>query len=76
MPYRTRTDQFRQNLRVQNIRYQPDRPVLMKIRPIRRDDPSSLLPAMLQRKKPELRKRRGLSVSENTEHAAFFVKFV
>ncbi len=48
----------------------------MQIFAVARYDSAGFLPAMLKREKSELRQRRGFIVSEDSKHAAFFVKFI
>jgi hypothetical protein len=65
-----------QHILGQNIGDQPLRPVLIEVAAVAGHNAARLLAAVLLRKKPKLRQRRGLRMAEDTENAAFFVKFV
>jgi hypothetical protein len=69
-------DKASQNVLAEHIGNQSLRTELMKMLTVARHNATRLLPAVLQRKKPKLRKRRGFAMAVNTKNAALFVKFV
>ncbi len=76
MPDSARSGELSKHILSQYVGNQPDRTKLVKTTAVARNDSASLLPAMLQRKQPELRQRRSLRVAENAENPALFLEFV
>ena len=76
VPDRARAGQVFEHIFVQHVGDQADSSETGADLRRRRNNAAGLLPAMLERKKPKLRQRRGFRVAENAKNAAFFVKFV
>lgn len=76
MSDRGRAGQFGQYVRIEHIGDQSDAPLLDQVVAVSRNDSARLLPAMLQRKQSELRKRGSLRMAIDAEYATLLAKLV